>query len=288
MLTSTAVIAGILIGTAPAMADFTIGVMAPRGGIKASKRWQPLAKYLAEQTGEKVKLMPVKPDRVLTAVKKGTIDVVLANPLLSATIVATVPGSKPVAGLRKKSGDTFAGVIFSKAGSGIKTSADVKGKKVLGFKIGKSAGAYLFQAYHLKLANINIPDDLASIKSGKSQDAVVLAVNIGVADVGFVRTGILESMAKEGKVKLADFTIVDGKTGPGGLVSSTDYYPEWQLITLPQLDAARSAKIGKAALGLKASSPAAKAGKIVGFVAPADLTSVIDMMKALKIKPFNK
>ncbi len=270
------------------MADFTLGVMAPRGGLKALKRWQPLAKYFAAQTGEKVKLLPLKPDRLLGAVKNKTVDVVLANPLLSATIATTVPGSKAVAGLNKKSGDKFAGVIFSKAGSGIKTSADVKGKKVLGFKIGKSAGAYLFQAYHLKLANISVPGDLASLKGVKTQDAVALAIKIGVGDVGFVRTGILESMAKAGKVKLSDFTIVDGNTGPGGLVYSTAYYPEWQLIALPQLDAARVAKISKAALALNASAPAAKIAKIVGFVAPADLSPVVDMMKALKVKPFDK
>lgn len=287
-LFSIAVIVGIVAGAAPVKADFSVGIMAPRSGIEAKKRWQPLAEYLAAQTGEKVKLVPLKPDQVLTAVEKKRVDIVLANPLLSATIVATVSGSKPVAGLNKKTGDTFAGVIFSKAGSGIKSAADVKGKKVMGFKIGESAGAYLFQAYHLTQSNISVPSDLASLKSAKNQDSVVTAVKAGVAEVGFVRTGILEAMEKEGKVSLSDFTIIDSKIGPGGIVHSTEYYPEWQLVALPHLDAGRAGKISKAALALKADAPAAEAARITGFAGPADLTSVVNMMKALKVKPFDK
>ena len=67
----------------------------------------------------------------------------------------------------------------------------------------------------------------------KKQDDIVLAVRAGIVDAGFVRTGQLESMEKEGKIKMDDFVIVDQKKDSDfPFIRSTAMYPEWFLCVI--------------------------------------------------------
>lgn len=270
-----------------AYADINFAVMSPSGAIEAQKKWKSLTDGLSASLGETVNLVPLSPGDVIGAVDGGRVDYVLANPVLSAAIVSKHTGAQHIAGLNKKSGNTFGGVIFSKAGSGIAGSADVAGKKILSYKIGRSAGAYVFQAYHLKQAGVTLPDGVASVKEAKTQNNIVKSVKIGVADVGFVRTGILEKMQKKGEISLSDFMIIDAKKTPGGEVLSTDLYPEWQVVAAPGADSSKSGAIKTYLTGLSEGSAESEAAGIKGFSEPVDLSGIITVLSDLKIAPFD-
>ena len=86
-------------------------------------------------------------------------------------------------------------MILSKKGSGITKAEDLRGKDIMTYKKA-SAAAYTFQMFHLKEKGIT-ESNFASSRSSKRHDGIVLAVRAGVVDVGLVKTGLLESMAKE-------------------------------------------------------------------------------------------
>ena len=128
--------------------------------------------------------------------------------------------------------------------------------------------------------------DFAPFKDAKKQDDIVLAVQTGVIDAGFVKTGILESMAKEGKIKLEDFVILDQKKDELDFVHSTDLYPDWFLLAGERVDSALVAKVKEVVLKLKPTDEAAPAAKIDGFVDAQSLDTMKAALKSLKLAPY--
>jgi len=268
-------------------AEIKVGVMAPRGALKALKRWSELGKYLSAEVGSPIKIVPLKPGETVKAVKDGKVSYMLSNPVLAVAMKHKL-GAETIATMKKKSGVQFAGVIFSKKGSGIAKASDLKGKKVMGFKFKRSAAAYVFQVKALKDLGIDPHKDFAVFKEAKKQDDIVLAVKSGIFDAGFVKSGLIESMAKEGKASLSDFTIINKKSDSLSHVHSTALYPEWSMSASKNTDAGEKGKIKAALLKMTASSAASKKAKIVGFVDALSLDGLSGTLKSLKLPPFNK
>jgi len=267
-------------------AEVNIGVMAPRGNLKALKRWTEVGKYLSAETGTKINIIPLKPNKAIKAVADGKVHFALVNPVLTVAMQEKL-GATPIATMKKKSGAEFAGVIIAKKGSGIKTAADLKGKKVMGFKFKRSAAAYVFQVKHLLDNGVDVHKDFAVFKEAKSQDDIVLAVKAGTFDAGFVKSGLLEAMAKEGKITLDEFIIIDQKKDGLTAVHTTKLYPEWYMSASSKADKDLSNKIKSALLKLSSSSKASKKAKISGFVDPLNLDDLKGTLQALKLPPYN-
>jgi ABC-type phosphate/phosphonate transport system substrate-binding protein len=268
-------------------ADVNLGVLAPRGKLNALKQWKEFGQYLQQQLQQPVNIVPLPPPDVLAAVRAREIDFLLTNPVHTVNAVESY-GATLLATLSKASGTEFAGVIVSRKGSGIKTAKDLRNKHVMSLKFKDAAGAYTFQTYHLHQRGIDPHKDFASMREGKKQDDLILAVKAGVIDAAFVRTGILESMEKEGKIKIDEFEIVD-QHGPDDikLLHSTEHYPEWYLSALKGTDAKLAQRLAKAALTLSPDEAAAKSAKIKGFIKPIKVDGMVAALKTLKIAPFN-
>lgn len=265
-----------------------IGVIAPRGALKTMKRWSEFSKYLEARIGDSVEIRPYSPNKIIAAAKAGEVDFMLSNPT-QAVILQEVYGAQPLATLNKGNGSKFAGVIVAKKGSGIVKAEDLRSKKVMALKFRSSAGAYTFQTYHLQKKGIDAHNDFASFKEGKKQDDLVLAVKAGIIDAAFVRSGILEAMEQEGKIKLDEFVVVDQrKDNDLPLLHTTALYPEWYLSRLKNTDPALSEKVKAAALNIKPQDKAAQTAKIKGFVEPVPMDSMKAALKALKIKPYDQ
>lgn len=284
---------GLVIATLPMTvpvteASINIGVMAPRGPLKAMKRWIEFGRYMSKQLGEKVKITPLSPPNMVPVARAGSVDFTLANPTM-AVILQEAYHAQPLATLTKKNGSQFAGVIVAKKSSGITKAEDLKGKKVMALKFRRAAGAYTFQTYHLMQKGINPHKDFASFTEGRRQDELIMAVAKGEIDAAFVRSGMLESMAKEGKIKLEDFVAVDQRAGDGlPQLHTTTLYPEWYLSAMEGTDKELAKRVKAASLALSAKEKAAKRAKILGFVEPVPMDSMKTALKALKIAPFDK
>ncbi|MEY3219532.1 MAG: hypothetical protein RIT27_889 [Pseudomonadota bacterium] len=268
-------------------AEIKLGINSVRGELQTIKRWEALRNYFSEQLGQPVKIIVLMPGKLVETALKEEIDFVLTMPL--AVVILMEKGHYiPLATLNTLNGTQFGGVIVSKKGSGITKSEDLKGKKVISMEHGKGAGGYLFQVYHLYTKGINPEQDFSAFKEGKNQDDLVMGVKLGLFDAAFVRTGILESLEKAGKIKIEDFEIVDQqKTDGFPLLRTTILYPEFGLLAKPHLDPKLVEEMKRAALKLTPEHPAAQQSDIKGFVEPISYEPVKTLLQTLKIVPFN-
>lgn len=283
----TALLYSLLIMLVPnfAHADVNFGVLANRGELKAREEWTELTNKLTTDLGTPVKLVPLSIEKTQSAFENKDVDVLLSNPAIQAMVYEKYQG-KLLATVNTDKGYEFGGVILANPESGIKKSEDMKGKKVMSYGT-DSAGAYLFQVYHLKQKGVDVNKDLASFVQAKKQDDIPMAVKSGMFDAGFVRTGVLESMEKKGLLKVADFVIVDKVDDPKE-ARSTPLYPEWGVIARSDLDPATMDKIKKSLLSTTADSPVAQKATIKGFVEAKDLKALTAVLKDLKVAPFDK
>ncbi len=281
-----AVLAGLFVGLVspvPAFADVSIGVVAPRGEAQTKAEWSEFARYVESKIGEPVVLTPVLVNKMVQTIADKQLDFALTDPV-QAVSVSRAHGMALVASLVPSSGAQFGGVIIANPKAGIAKIEDLKGKKVAALS-NVSAGAYLFEAYEAMKHGLKVPQDFAQMFELKNQDDIAFAVKAGVMDAGFIRTGQLEDMVKDGKLAESDVVVVDRKGG-FPLALSTALYPEWYLVNVKG-DAAKAAKIKAALLALGADSPAAKEAKIKGFSDPLDPAPIVEMMKAMKVPPFD-
>ena len=268
---------------ASAQADLTLLVNTPRSAIKAQKKWSGVAQYFSDTVGEKVKVIAVPPSKTNDQAKRGEIDFMIINPVMS-TLVAHRYHGDLLANVERSSGSKIGGVILAKKGSGITTADDLRGKAIMTYKKA-SAAAYIFQMFHLKSKGIS-ESDFASMRISKRQDDIALAVRAGVVDAGFVKTGLLEAMAKEGKISMDDFVIIDQRSEGFANVHSTMLYPEWYLLATSEKGKKYASSISQAALGMSAGHAAAKKAKINGFVKALSTKDLDVMLKAMEMAPF--
>ena len=142
------------------------------------------------------------------------------------------------------------------------------------------------QAYELMSHGVTLHDSQLLI-AGLPQDKVVEAILSRKADVGFVRTNVIEDMVNEGKLALGDIKIInEQKDFNFRYIRSTKLYPEWPLVVVPELDEHIARALTVALLALPSQSEAAKSAQIYGFTVPADYKGVEDALRALRVPPF--
>lgn len=272
----------------------TLGVLSPRPVEITQERWQPLADYLSTQLpNHQIKLHAANYLELDELIKSGGLDFVLTNPShfiriryhqeLSGALATLVVEDQGYAL------QGFGGVAFTLYNSGIKTLADIENKRLAAVS-NDSLGGYQAQAHELLKAGIQLPEQVNElVLTGMPHDQAVHAVLQGQADVGFVRTGVLEAMQAEDKLDLDQLRILNRQAGNNfPLLRSTPLYPEWPFVALVQVDERVSRQIAAALLMLSADSPVARSAQIQGFTIPADYAPVEDLARALQLPPYDQ
>jgi signal transduction histidine kinase/DNA-binding response OmpR family regulator len=112
-------------------------------------------------------------------------------------------------------------------------------------------------------------------------------VRDGKADVGTVRTDVMERMAAEGLIKLDDFRLVQERQVKGfPFRLSTELYPEWAFSSTTRTDVDLAKEVARSLLSMPDDHPAAKAGKYVGWAVPGNYNKVHDVYKAIRYGPY--
>ena len=270
------------------------GVLSFRPKPETQKRWQPLMDYL-NQSGLKRKftLVPLTYPELELAVRNRQVDVVLTQPAHYIVLSYAQGLYSPLATLVEVDGDlkleSFGGVIITRADNPtINNLEDLRGKRVA-ISSTESLGGYLVQAYELKKLGIDPEADVSLVKLGLPHDQAVDAVLSGKADVGFVRTGLLESLASEGKLDRSLLKVLRAEKVPDyPLALSTPLYPEWALAAMPWLDPELAREVAAAVLSLPHGGAVAKACRIDGFTIPGNYHVVDELMRVLRAPPFDK
>lgn len=278
-----------------ALETLTLGVFAYRPKPVMEAAYQPLIDYLNQALPDvHFQLKVLTQDEIEGALEQGELDFVFTNPshfvLLRSQTRLSGAIATQVRLEKNQHVSMLGGIIFtSQHHPEIQQLSDIKGR-VLAIPGKKFLGGYQTQAFELLQANIRIPDDIAEVKHMGSHDAVVRAVLAGKADVGFVRTSIIESMSNEKEVDAADIRIINPKSYPGfPFLVSTALYPEWAFAAISgHVNERLERRVASALLQIEPESQVAKAAGIYGFTVPADYRPVDDLARALRLPPYEK
>jgi diguanylate cyclase (GGDEF)-like protein/PAS domain S-box-containing protein len=178
-------------------------------------------------------------------------------------------------------------ILVSAKRSDIKSLADLRAKRIAipGMRF---LGGYQAQAYELLQAGIDLPGDAKLIEVG-GHDKVIEALLAGQADAGFVRTGIVEALTREGKLPAGELKLVNPQSFPEfPYAISTRLYPEWAFAALPHVPAATVKRIARALLFIEPDMPVAEAAGIAGFGIPGDYQTVEELARALRLPPYER
>ncbi len=272
--------------------EITVGVLAHRGIPMAGKLWQPTIDYLnAQIPGYHFVLEPRTLKDLKQDAAKNSFDFILTNPgqyvelesLFGITRIATLRNLR-----QGHPYDVFGSVIFTRADNkSVETLEDVAGKRFAGVNKG-AFGAFQIAWYELNQIGIDpFTDTKKLVFTGVPQDKVVYAVRDGQADVGTVRTDVMERMAAEGLIDIADFRLVQEKRVKGfPFRLSTKLYPEWAFSRTTRTPDGLGKQVAKALLSMPEDYPAAKSGKNAGWEVPGNYNSVHEMYKAIRFGPY--
>lgn len=194
-------------GTRPKM---RIGYMNCNSKTETLKRFRPLTHYLSEKLGVDFEVVPVDTQDFPERFAAGEFDFTHTNSLLYLILREEHDLKLLATEKRGRYGSYTSGTIISRKGSGIKTLADLKGKRMV-FGPQLAPTGYLAQ-YDIMLREGLDPETLLSyyeIPSGSfKHEKVVYGVYFGQYDVGAAPSLDLELMTKEGRIVAEDFNIV--------------------------------------------------------------------------------
>ncbi len=279
---------------AEAVPPVRVGVLAFRPKPLTQSQWQPLAGVLKQGMPERdFQIIALTLPEMEKAVAARELDFVLTNSghyvLLSKRFGLSSPIATLVVDESGQPTRSFGGVVFTRAeNAGVNSLSSLKHKKIAVVNT-ESLGAYQMQAYELRQLGIRLPQDAEMVVTGLPQDKVVEAVLSGRADAGFVRTGVLEALGREGKLDKARVKVVNSQYQLRFPVEvSTRLYPEWPFAALPDTDEHLAKHVAASLFTLETNSAAANAMKIYGFVIPGDYTTVADVLRELRAAPFEE
>ncbi len=271
--------------------EVRIAVLALRGNANTLKTWQATADYLnARIPGYRFRIIPYDFKTIGPAAQRGDYDFVIANSsiyieleaLYGVTRIATLQGLSP-----GRTATLFGGVIFCRTDrNDITTVSDLRGK-TFGAVEQNSFGGWRMAWREFHAARIDPFRDFRQLEFIGTHDGVVQAVQERKIDAGTARSGILENMAKEGTINLADFKIIHQQHHDQfNLLHSTRLYPEWPFARLRQTNDNLAQKVSIALLSMQPEDKAAQTAGIHGWTTPHDYTDVHELFKELKIGPY--
>lgn len=274
--------------------SYTLAVLSFRAKEDSYKRWQPLIQYLQQKLPQvPLQLQVYFYDELNDAVNRGEVDFVFTQPANYVYLTYRNQLSSPLASLINLEGsfatEQFGGVIFTRANNNqINDIQQLKGK-LIAASDKQSLGSYQMQAFELLDHGIDVESDVTILETGQPQTLAVEAVLSGKADAGFVRTGVLEQMAQKGQLEWYRIKLVGAqKYADFPFLTSTRLYPEWPVAAMPHVDKQLTAQVASALLAIPHNSAFTQSMSIAGFTIPGDYRTVDNLMRQLRIEPFNE
>lgn len=273
--------------------EVRIAVLAFRGEEETLRQWQPTANYLSSRIpGYAFRIVPLSLSAMAAAVGEARVDFVFTNPgnyveheaRYGVTRIATYKPSRDKSGSNK-----FGAVIFTRnADNGIHEMRDLKGKRFMAVNE-HAFGGFQLAWYEMKAQGIDPFADLAQLTFvGFPHDRIIDAVLSGEADAGICRTGVLENLAQQGRIDLADVRVINARQVPGFPdLLSTRLYPEWPFARLNHTSDDLAQKVVIALLSMPEDDPAAVEGGYAGWTVPLDYQPVHDLFKELRVSPYD-
>ena len=270
----------------------TVGVLAHRGVDTAIAMWTPTVEYLADRIpGHEFRLAPLDLHEMPAALERGELDFILTNPGNYVELEAGYGISRIATLMNIRHGNPskrFGAVIFTRADHpDIHTLADLRGKTFAAVDA-HAFGGFQMAWRELMDAGIDPFHDFRELRfAGFPQDNIVFDVHNDGVDAGTVRTDILEGLAAQGRIRLADFRILNRQSGDNfAFFHSTRLYPEWAFSRARQTHDDLARVVAIALLQMPGGHPASRAGDYAGWTVPLNYQPIHDLFRQLEIGPY--
>lgn len=265
-----------------------VGVLAIRSAVAANAQYGPIIAYLEEEIGRPFELVPVDQESQFTEVEQEALDFTLNNPL-AAVQLRRLYNTEFLATLKRaNTGTQFSALIVVSGESDIYTVEDLYNKKGTCVAFQTAAAGCAFQVFHLLEQGFDPYKDFASFVETPSQDNIVLGVLNGTYDVGFIRTGQLERMVKDGTLlDVNELRIIDQMEDNFYFPHTTRLYPEWPFAALAQTDPELKIQVQEALLAIPADHPAMINAGAVGFESNVDYSPLDALIERLQLRSWD-
>ncbi|CAM9117981.1 unnamed protein product, partial [Chrysoparadoxa australica] len=224
---------------------------------------------------------------VVQAYDEQAIDFLFANPGMISCAQAAV-GARPILALRNiRRGyelNEFGGLIFTRADrDDISSIDDLAGKKIEAVST-VGLGAFQLQWDYVTQQGVRLFVDCEQVIFSYNQKDIVRDVVAGVADVGFVRTDLIDQMVESGDINAADIKVLDPKVIEGFPFDvTTGLVPEWHIAALMHVPDAVVAAVATALSQISSTDPEAVAGGYSKFDPAHSLVSLLRLQQNLGI-----
>ena len=206
-----------------------------RSEQETEARYQGLAKYLSTQLPDTtVVIKAMKASEIDKAAALEQLDLMLVTPnhylqLRDKGLLSTVLATRVLRDNTQGSG-FFGGVSGSRGGRNDPAAlTDLKGRRIA-VSVPEHVGGYQAPAYELMQAGLHMREDVTLVEMEKPS-SVIEAVLSGQVDAGFARSGIIEGLIRDGKLKPSDLHIINRQNSfDFPYIVSTRLYPEWPLV----------------------------------------------------------
>ncbi len=260
--------------------ELLIGLIPEMNVFKQKERFQPLADYLSEKTGAKIKLTIFsKYGGIVERFKSLKLDGAFFGSFTGATAIKEL-GVEPLARPVNPDGSsTYHGYIFVRKDSGIKNISNMKGKRMAFVDKATTAG-YIFPMAYFKENGINNIDRyFKEYYFTGSHDAAIYAVLDKKADIGAAKHSVYD------RVKRSDPRVEKELV----ILAESPKVPSNGLCVRKDLNKAIKEKLKKALLNIdkdpKGKVALEKFGALRFIVTTAsDYQPVFDLMKRAEIE----
>ena len=270
-----------------------IAILSFRHKAVTLERWQPLIDYLnTEIPNVHFKSYAFTNREMDEAVAQGLVDFVFVQPSHYVVLTHTHGLSSPLATLvNAQDGQAvsmFGGVIFTRSDRyDVKKFSDLRGKTIATADI-SGLGGFQMQAFELVKHGLRPFKHYKVLETDQPQDRVVEAVASGLADAGFVRTGLLEAMTLSGEIEAGTMKILEPRIEQDfPFPTSTSLYPEWPFTAMTHVDRDLARKVASSLLSIPHDGELAQEIRISGFTIPGDYRSIDHLLRELRLPPFD-
>ncbi|WP_006460066.1 EAL domain-containing protein [Thiomicrospira aerophila] len=272
--------------------QLVLGVQTFQDKSKTLNEWTPIVAHLNQQLHSvQLDLQVYFLDELNTAVRDKKVDLIFSNPQAYINLAVTQGLSSPLASLMTLVDHqpirVFGGVIATRSDyDHINDYKDIR-RRIIAAPSIDGFGGYLMQKRELQNHGIQIYP--FQVLTTGSQDLAISALLDGQAEIAFVRTGVLESLTKDGRIQKGQIKVLGQKDAPNfPLALSTQLYPEWPLSALDHVDMFHASEITGAFLGIPYGHPVLEAANLYGFSIPTDYEQIRQLMMELNVPPYEK
>lgn len=250
-----------------------------------------LTQVLNDRYGLEFRAIALNFNQNFEYVSESRLDFIYSNPAAYTCMMVEFQLSTVASLLNFRKGNAlnkFAGVIFARANATqFNNTEDLRNATIAAVSI-SGLGAMQLQQADLLRRNLNIMTDVKRLVFTGNQNKIVQDVESGYADVGFVRTDMIDRSVEAGNTKWEYFKVINEVADASfPFKRSTDFTPEWPIGALTHVPDDIKELVSRALMDLDRSStdpllsePGVK-GSFSTWVPPISYLGLLGMLEEI-------